>query len=88
MKGKALRVKIMETIEREWPLSITESARHIGLHKDKISERDRKAIVAKIVYHVRKLESEEKVRLKKIGKTSIIWPVEIEKLRILHELIK
>ena len=78
----------METIEKEWPVSVTQIARCIGLHKEGISEKDRKAVVAKTVYHVKKLEKEEKIRLKKIGKTTIIWPTEIEKLRIVRELIR
>ena len=88
MKGKQLRAKIMEVIEKEWPVSVTEISKHLGIYKKKMDERKRKASVAKVVYHIRKLEKEEKVRTKKIGQTIIIWPQDIEKLRIIHELIK
>lgn len=88
MKGKVLRGKIMETIEKEWPVSVTQIAKHTGLHKEKITEKDRKAIVAKIVYHIKILEKEEKIRVKKIGKTTVTWPTEIEKLRVIHEMLK
>ncbi|MFH1474085.1 MAG: hypothetical protein ABIE55_04320 [Candidatus Aenigmatarchaeota archaeon] len=88
MKGKQLRNKILEVVEKEWPVSITEIARHLGLYKKSMDERKRKTAVAKVVYHVRKLEKEEKVRTKKIGQTIIIWPLEIEKLRLIHEMIR
>mgnify|MGYP001593858205 CR=1 FL=1 len=78
----------METIEKEWPTSVTHIAKHLGLYIGKLSEKERKSIVAKIVYHVRKLEKEEEIRLKKIGKTTIVWPNEIEKLRVLYEILK
>ena len=88
MKGKQLRNKIMEVIEKEWPVSITEIARHLGLYKKSMDERKRKSAVAKVVYHVRKLEGGERVRTKKIGQTIVIWPLDIEKLRLIHEMIK
>lgn len=88
MKGKQLRKKILEVIENEWPVSITQIASHLGLYKRKMGEKKRKAIIAKVVYHVRKLDKEERVRIKKIGQTVIVWPHEIEKLRVIHEMIK
>ena len=88
MKGKQLRSKILEVIENEWPVSITEIAKQLGLYKKNIDERKRKAVVAKVVYHVKKLKEQEKIRTKKIGQTIVVWPHDIEKLRIVHEMLK
>jgi len=88
MKGKHLRNKILEIIEKEWPISITQIASQLGFYKRKMNERKRKAVVAKVVYHVKKLKEQEKIRTKKIGQTVIVWSHEIEKLRVLHEMIK
>ena len=78
----------MIIIEREWPVSVTEIAFHLGLFRKGMIEKKRKAAIGKIIYHVKKLEKMEKIRTKKIGQTVIIWPYEIEKLRFLHEMIK
>lgn len=78
----------MTTIEANWPTSITEISRHLGFFKKGMDEKARKSAVAKISYHVKKLEKMEKIRTKKIGQTVIVWPHEIEKLKVVHELIR
>jgi len=83
-----LKDSIMVTIENNWPVSVTEIAGHLGIFKKGMNERKRKAAVGKIIYHVKKLKNEEKIRTKKIGQTVIIWPIDIEKLRVLHEMMK
>jgi len=83
-----LRNEIMIVIEKEWPVSITEIAEHLGIFKRGMIEKKRKAAIGKIMYHVKKLKDEEKIRTKIIGQTVIIWPYEMEKLRVLNEMIK
>lgn len=83
-----LRDKIIVVIEKEWPVSITEIAKHLGIFKKGMDEKKRKAAVGKITYHVKKLKEEEKIRTKKIGQTVIIWSQDIEKLRVLHEMLR
>jgi predicted transcriptional regulator len=83
-----LRNEIMIVIEKEWPVSITEIAERLGIFKRGMSEKKRKAAIGKIIYHVKKLKEHEKIYTKKIGQTVIIWPVDIEKLRVLHEMMK
>ena len=53
-----------------------------------MTEKKRKAVIGKVVYHVKKLKEQDKIRIKKIGQTVIIWPHEIEKLRVLHEMLR
>jgi predicted transcriptional regulator len=83
-----LRDKIVLIVEKEWPVSVTEIAEHLGIFKRGMNEKKRKAAVGKISYHVKKLKEQEKIDTKKIGQTVIIWPYEINKLRVLHEMIK
>jgi len=83
-----LRDEIMKIIEERWPVSVTEIAEHIGIFKRGMNEKKRKAAIGKISYHIKKLNEKESVRIKKIGKTVIIWPTDIEKLRVLHEMMK
>ncbi len=83
-----LRNEIMVVIEKEWPVSVTEIAERLGIFKRGMNEKKRKAAVGKIIYHIEKLKEQEKIRTKKIGQTVIIWPYEMEKLRVLHEMMK
>jgi hypothetical protein len=83
-----LKDKIMIIIEKEWPVSVTEIAERLGIFKRGMNEKKRKAAVGKIIYHVKKLKESDKIRIKKIGQTVIIWPHDIEKLRVLHEMLK
>ena len=83
-----LRDEIMIVIEKEWPISVTGIAEHLGIFKRGMNEKKRKAAIGKIIYHVKKLKDEEKIRTKIIGQTVIIWPVDIEKLRVLHEMLR
>ena len=85
---KNLREEIMIIIEEKWPVSATEIAEHLGIFKRGMSEKKRKAAIGKIIYHIKKLKEQEKIDTKKIGQTIIIWPYEINKLRILHEMLR
>ncbi len=82
------RDEIMNIVEKEWPVSVTEIAEHLGIFKRGMNEKKRKAAIGRIGYHVKKLKEQEKIRTKIIGQTVIIWPVDIEKLRVLHEMMK
>jgi len=83
-----LRDRIMVVIEKEWPVSVTEIAKHLGIFKKGMKEKKRKAAVGKISYHVKKLKEGDNIRTKKIGQTVIIWPHDIEKLRVVHEMLR
>ena len=82
------RDRIMKVIDEKWPVSATEIAEHLGIFKRGMNEKKRKAAVGKIIYHIKKLKEREKIRTKKIGQTVIIWPYEMEKLRVLHEMMR
>jgi Mn-dependent DtxR family transcriptional regulator len=83
-----VRDRIMLTVEEQWPVSVTEIAKYMGIFKKGANEKSRKAAVGKVIYHVKKLKEQERIRTKKIGQTVIIWPYDIEKLRVLHEMMK
>jgi len=81
-----MRARILEAIEKHWPLSITQLSQHLGLKWS--DERQRKAAIAKISYHIKKLKKENKIYTKKIGQSLVVWSMDIEKLRMLHEFMK
>jgi predicted transcriptional regulator len=81
MKGKALRTEILERIESNWPTHVRELVRDLGFEVDNNN-------IKKISYHIRRLEAEEKIRVKRIGRALVAWPAEMEKLRAIHELLR
>lgn len=81
MKGKTLRREILERIESNWPTHIIEIVRDLGFEVDNNN-------IKKISYHIRRLEEEEKIRVKRIGRAMVAWPIDMERLRIIHELLK
>jgi len=85
---KKTRDKVVLIIEDHWPVSVTEIARHLGIFKKGMDEKKRKAAVGKISYHIKKLKNMGKIRTKKIGQTVIVWPHDIEKLRVVHEILR
>jgi predicted transcriptional regulator len=81
MKGKELRRNILELIEHNWPVHVKELVRGLGLEINN-------ANIKKISYHIKELEKLEKIRTKRIGKALIAWPNDMERLRIIYELIR
>ena len=81
MKGKELRKRAMELIEHRWPVHVKELVRELGLEVNNTN-------IKKISYHVKELEKAEKVRTKRIGKALIAWPHDMERLRVIYDLIR
>lgn len=81
MRGKDLRKKVLELIEHNWPVHVKELVRDIGLEINNSN-------IKKVSYHIKELEKLEMVRTKRIGKALIAWPYDMEKLRVIYELIK
>jgi len=79
------RDKILEVIESSWPIHATGIAQHLGYE---ITEENQKRVLGKIKYHIDILEKQEKVLAKKIAGAKVVWPHEIEKIRLVHEMLK
>lgn len=77
-----ITTKVFQVIHSRWPINPLEVAQQLG-DKGKI-----KTLSAKYLYHFRKLAKKELVHMKRVGNTYIAWPAEIEKLRVIHELLK
>ena len=75
-------LRILEVIKRKWPANPLDVARELG------DEGDIRALSARYLYHFRKLKKMELIDMKKIGNSHIAWPIEMEKLRVVHELLK
>lgn len=72
---------VFDIILKHWPTNPLEVAKILG---EKGSE---KSLSAKYLYHFKKLHKLKLIRMKKVGNTYIAWPVEIEKLRLMKEML-
>ena len=75
------RSSVLKAIEDDWPIHTKELASKLGLEPNNSS-------IKKISYHVQRLEKEGKVRTKRIGLALTAWPMEMEKLRVIHEMLR
>lgn len=80
------REEIYEVISRNWPIHITEIAGKMDLLTSNVDER--KLVITHLKYHVDQLARHDRIKVKKIGKAVVVWPIEIEKLRMVHEMLK
>jgi DNA-binding PadR family transcriptional regulator len=74
-------IRVYDVIFKKWPTNPLEIAKEF---KDSGKE---KTLSAKYLYHFRKLSKAGLIRIKKVGNTYVAWPTEIERLRIIQELL-
>ena len=79
---KNIREEIERIVRSDWPCTPSEIAQKLGL-----DPKNKKNLMY-VLYHVKKLLENGKIMGKKIGSAIVLWPVEIEKLRIVYELVK
>ena len=81
-KLSGVSARVFQAINTKWPINTLEAA--------EILEDDGKAktLSAKYVYHFKKLNEKGLIRMKKMGNTYVAWPSDIEKLRVINELIR
>ncbi|MBU0756942.1 MAG: hypothetical protein KKF44_02665 [Nanoarchaeota archaeon] len=80
-KAKSLRKKIFEIIKDKWPIHASGVCRVLDIVPNSSN-------ISKIKYHYEILKKQNKIRTKKLDRALVAWPVEIERLRIMHELLK
>jgi hypothetical protein len=73
---------VLEAICREWPVNPQDVAKSLG------ENGSNKAMSSKYLYHFRKLKRMELIEMKKTGNTYVAWPMDMEKLRVIHEMLK
>ena len=73
--------KVFKIIHEKWPVNPLEVAAAMG------DNGSAKSLSAKYIYHFRKLRRADLIKMKKVGNTYVAWPAEIERLRIIHELL-
>ncbi len=79
--AKNLTKKVYEIIKASWPTYPTGVCKELDLEPN-VSN------ISKIKYHFGLLKKQNLISTKKIDRALVAWPKEIEKLRIVHELLK
>ena len=78
--------QILHVVHTRWPTSSLEIAEFLG---QSISSRDEKRLVSsRLAYHIKKLVSKRKLMSKRFGNALIVWPYEVETLRVMHEVMR
>ncbi len=86
LNGKQLRNKILEIISQKWPTHVTEVAKELGIWTE--DPKKQKGVISKIKYHFDQLAREDLIKVKKIDRALVAWPAEVEKYRLIHEILK
>jgi len=78
--------KVLHVVHSRWPTSSLEIAEFLG---HSISTREEKRLLSsRIVYHIKKLVERKKLMSKRFGNALVVWPYEVETLRVMQEMMK
>ena len=81
-----LEKSIYDFVLEKWPATAIEIAEHLN---EGISTREEKRrMSSKYNYYLKKLVGKGLLLSKKAGNTLIVWPVLVEKYRVVHEILK
>ncbi len=73
---------VLDVVSREWPVNPLDVAKSLG------DDGTVKSLSSKYLYHFRRLKNLELIEMKHTGNTYIAWPMDMEKLRVIHEMLR
>lgn len=77
-------LEVVQIVHQRWPTSALEIAEFMG---HTISTREHKrTLSSRLAYHLKKLVHKQVLMSKRIGNALMVWPYEVEKFRLMHEL--
>ena len=78
--------EIFEFVLEKWPTTTLEIAENFN---EDLSDRDKKKrISTKYAYYMKKLVEKRLILCKKAGNSLIVWPLVVEKYRVIHEIFR
>ena len=81
MKSHKFSTEIEKYLHGHWPCSASQIVKGLGF-----SEENRSKINL-VTYHLREMDRKGKIKLKKIGRNLVAWPIDIEKIRFLRDFL-
>ena len=82
----SLETRILDYVHAHWPTSSTEVAELLQ-GTPLVTREEKRRHSSRISYHIQKLVSKKKLISKRMGNALIVWPYEVESLRVMHGLI-
>jgi predicted transcriptional regulator len=82
MTEMKLRDSVLCIIQKNWPIHVRETVYLLNWDPLDITN------VSKVRYHFKGLESSGKIKTKKIGRALVAWPIGIERMRAIHDMLK
>jgi predicted transcriptional regulator len=78
--------EIFEFVLEKWPTSALEIAENFN--EDLQDREKKKRISTKYTYYLKKLVEKRLILCKKAGNSLIVWPLVVEKYRVIHEIFR
>ncbi len=82
MTEMKLKDSVLHIIQKNWPIHVRETIAILNWDPQDITN------VSKVRYHFKVLEASGKIRTKKIGRALVAWPIGIERMRAIHDMLK
>jgi ribosomal protein L24 len=80
-RGKKLTETVFEIVSKEWPIHPSNVCRILKIDPNSSN-------ISKIKYHFDILRRDNKINVKKLDRALVAWPSEVERLRVMQELIR
>jgi predicted transcriptional regulator len=77
---------ILEIVKEYWPISALEIAEHFK--ENTKSRKEKRKASTKYSYYLKKLIEKHSILSKRVGNSLIVWPIEVEKYRTIHQILK
>ena len=78
--------EIFDFVMENWPTTALEIA--FNFHEDLSDREKKKRISTKYAYYLKKMVEKKLILCKKAGNTLIVWPLVVEKYRVIHTILK
>lgn len=80
----AFELEITQIVHQRWPTSALEIAEFLG--HTLVTREHKRTLSSRLSYHLKKLVHKQVLMSKRIGNALMVWPYEVEKFRLMHEL--
>ena len=77
---------IFRFVLESWPVSALDVAEHFG--EIGVSRPEKKKLSTKYAYYLKKLVARQVLVSKRIGNALVVWPLQVEKLRTIHHILR
>lgn len=89
MPGRRIkREEVLAAIKKRWPAHVTEIAMEMRLMAKHSSAKEKKQVLSHLKYHFDQLARDGKIKVKKIGMALVAWPSEMERMRVIHDILE